>query len=78
MKRRDVYGRIATVTGWDLEQMGRMTMRQLRELFEYWNEHPPTHELVAAYLGVGPAKGPRPASFADMKSFVEQAGRPRG
>lgn len=78
MKRRDVYGRIATVTGWDLEQIGRMTMRQLRELFEYWNDHPPTHELVGAYLGVGPSKAPKAASFADMKAFMEQAGRARG
>lgn len=53
-------------------------MRQLRELFEYWNDHPPTHELVGAYLGVGPSKAPKAASFADMKAFMEQAGRARG
>lgn len=28
-----------------------MTLPQATELMEYWRDHPPVHELVAAYLG---------------------------
>ena len=36
--------------------MDALTLWQVHELFEYWNEHPPVHVLVGAYLGVGARK----------------------
>lgn len=30
-----------------------MTLPRLESMSEYWAAHPPTHILVAAYLGVG-------------------------
>jgi len=30
-----------------------MTLPDFYELCEYWRDHPPTHLMVAAYLGVG-------------------------
>ena len=29
-----------------------MTIPELLDLVEYWSEHPPLHEMVAAYLGI--------------------------
>jgi hypothetical protein len=37
-----------------------MTLRQVEELATYWAQHPPTHLLVAAYLGVGKDRHPPP------------------
>lgn len=33
-----------------------MTLPEVEELFDYWREHPPTHILVAGYLGYEPPK----------------------
>ena len=30
-----------------------MTLLDVEELMEYWADHPPTHILLAAFLGVG-------------------------
>jgi hypothetical protein len=60
-----------------------MTLFQLEELTSYWAQHPPTHLLIAAYLGVGKNKnarrppkamgrGPRPSS--DSSSLLAQLG----
>lgn len=38
-------------TGWTWEQVGRLTLPRLRALYAHWRHHPPTHRLVAAYLG---------------------------
>lgn len=29
-----------------------MTLPQVLELFEYWREYPPVHEMVKSYLGI--------------------------
>jgi hypothetical protein len=31
-----------------------MTLFDVEELTLYWADHPPTHLMVAAYLGIGP------------------------
>lgn len=33
-----------------------MTLPQVEELLDYWQDHPPVHVLVAAYLGFEPPK----------------------
>jgi hypothetical protein len=33
-----------------------MTLFQIEELTHYWAQHPPSHLLIAAYLGVGKNK----------------------
>lgn len=38
-------------TGWTWEQVGRLTLPRLRALYAHWRQHPPTHRLVASYLG---------------------------
>lgn len=39
--------------------MDALTLWQVDELFEYWNQHPPVHILLGAYLGVGGQKDSR-------------------
>jgi len=33
-----------------------MTFPQVLELFDYWRQSPPTHELMAAHVGYEPPK----------------------
>ena len=47
-----IYGRIITTTGWSKRYVDEeLTFPDVLELFEYWNENPPTHELAAAWIG---------------------------
>ena len=51
-----MYGHIATATGWTLRQIDQLTLWDVHDLFDYWQDYPPTHVLVAAYL-MGGSKG---------------------
>jgi len=48
-----VYGHTATATGWTFSQIDQLTLWDLNDLFEYWQDYPPTHVLVTAYLTAG-------------------------
>jgi hypothetical protein len=62
-----IYARIATTTGWTLDYiMDEVTLPRLRSLLRYWSEHPPVHELVAAFVGYKP---PQPAQYDDPRSL---------
>jgi len=43
-----------------------MTLHHYRALQRYWARHPPTHLLIAAWLGVGPKPEPEPADLGDL------------
>jgi len=43
-----------------------MTLFDLKELTDYWAEHPPLHILVGAYLGIG--KNGRKGEFSAPQS----------
>ena len=36
-----------------MNEISQLTLWDVNELFEYWQEYPPTHVLVAAYLMQG-------------------------
>jgi hypothetical protein len=42
-------------------------------MYRYWNEHPPVHELVAAYMGVG-AKNTRVKVSTSLRDFASEMG----
>jgi len=42
-----------------LSQINRLSLWDVHELFDYWQDHPPTHVLVAAYLMGGTKSAPR-------------------
>jgi hypothetical protein len=42
-----------TALGWTWDQVGSCPFNEVFSLWKYWRKNPPTHELVAAYLGVG-------------------------
>ena len=46
--------------------MDALTLWQVHELFAYWNEHPPVHVLLAAYLGSRKAIGSREELMRDV------------
>ena len=47
-----LYCIIIDRTGWTFEQIDTtMTLSRLAAMNEYWQKHPPTNNLVAAYLG---------------------------
>lgn len=56
-----------------------MEWADVTELYRYWADSPPTHELVAAYLGFKPAgavpaKVRRPEmSLAEMKAALDSS-----
>jgi hypothetical protein len=42
-----------------LSQISQLSLWDVHELFDYWQDHPPTHVLVAAYLMGGTKSAPR-------------------
>lgn len=46
-----------------------MTLSQVTDLYEYWGKQPPTHVLVAAYLGVGGAEKQEEGDFGELLSM---------
>ena len=46
-----------------------MTIPRLAEMTNYWNNNPPVHILVAAYMGVEPKK--KAKAITDQGSFNE-------
>ena len=74
-----IYGHLATATGWTLTEIGELTLWDVSDLFGYWQENPPTHVLVAAYLGLGRSKLSRnnsrgKDSFEELAQAVIAAG----
>lgn len=56
--------------GWTWEYVDEfMTIPRFMEMTSYWKENPPTHILVAAYMGVGTG-GKQPAKTEGFSSFV--------
>lgn len=49
--------------------MDDLTLPEVEELLTYWADHPPTHILVAAYLGIKP-KGSGSISKDEQDSSV--------
>ena len=49
-----------------------MTMDQVLELSAYWQDHPPVHLLVAAFMGVKPVE--RPADLMRMMGVDPETG----
>jgi hypothetical protein len=44
---------LITVTGWTWEYINEyMTLPRLYAMDSYWESRPPTHMMVAAYLGI--------------------------
>jgi hypothetical protein len=41
----------ATGTGWRWPDLDALTLPQVDELMLYWKKQPPTHLLVATYMG---------------------------
>lgn len=76
-----MYGYIATATGWTFSQIDQLTMWDVNDLMEYWQDYPPTHVLVAAYLLGGnkvrsskrPRKNDTGDSDGDTSNFHELA-----
>jgi len=52
-----------------------MTLWQVRELSDYWIKHPPTHALLAAFVGFG-ASASAPASLPASDSVPEAPAQP--
>lgn len=60
-----------TITGrpWD-ELEDTLTWPRIDALYRYWGDHPPTHELAAAYLGVKP-KGQAKNGIEEIMSLFD-------
>ena len=75
-----IYGHIATATGWTFREIDALTMWDVNDLFEYWQESPPTHVLVAAYLlgdkrrTRGKGKRSQASGFDELATAVHLAG----
>jgi hypothetical protein len=75
-----IYGHIATATGWTFREIDALTMWDVNDLFEYWQESPPTHVLVAAYLlsdkkrPRGKGKRGQTSAFEELATAVQLVG----
>ena len=54
-----------------------MTLPRFYAVQRYWAAHPPTHLMVAAYLGIKPgtASGDPAGSFDDLVHWLGAAGQ---
>jgi hypothetical protein len=69
-----VYGRVITVTGWTWQYVrDEFDLTGLRRMYRYWGEHPPVHELVAGYMGVG-AKKVKAKASSSLRDFASEMG----
>lgn len=64
----DLYAHLCASFGWTYDYVDRhMTLHRLKECGAYWEKHPPTHWLVAAYLGYeGPQQQTAKQFFASL------------
>lgn len=42
---------VVASTGWSIESVEAKTLPELKPLLEYWNENPPLHLLIKAFMG---------------------------
>ena len=48
----DIYAHLSMCLGWTYDYINEhMTLSRLAEYQGYWDNNPPTHQLVAAYMG---------------------------
>lgn len=61
-------------TGWTWEYIDdNMTIPRLQAMSDYWQEHPPLHQLVATFLGVK-SKAPKEQDNASLLELVGGGG----
>jgi hypothetical protein len=41
-------------TGWSWAGVGQLTIPRFKALLRFWQQHPPVHRMVAAYMGIKP------------------------
>jgi hypothetical protein len=46
-----------------------MTLPRLAAMNVFWNEHPPAHILIAAYVGYKPPTPPKRATRAGLRAM---------
>jgi hypothetical protein len=51
--------------------VGRLTLPRFKALADHWRRHPPTHRLLAAWLGVEAESKAKPAK-QDFDSFFKE------
>ena len=55
-----------------------MTLPEVLDLFDYWQQHPPAHEMIAAYLGYKPpakaGKSPKKSAQDFAEFYAEMSG----
>jgi hypothetical protein len=70
-----LYAHLAASFGWTYDYIDRhMTLRRFRECEAYWEKHPPTHWLAAAYLGYeGPRQQTAQQFFASLLATAKVA-----
>ena len=64
-----------------MREIDQVTLWDLNDLFEYWQNHPPVHVLVAAYLGIddknsvgAKSRARKTNKFDDLSLAVAAAG----
>lgn len=53
----------------------RMTLLDVNRVYRGWRNRPPTHRLVAAFMGVEEGGGERVSSEAEAEALMNQANR---
>ena len=67
----EVCAHIAACTGWTWCYIeAELDLPRLVALNAYWKHHPPTHLLLAAFMGVEPP--PKPVTQAESEREIER------
>lgn len=71
-----IYGRLATACGYTPDEIDALTLPQVLDLYSYWKQHPPMHELLAMQLGYKPNVSADEAGVSDetMAAMLDASG----
>ena len=62
-----------TGMGWN-QVLDELDLIRLEALNQYWDNHPPTHILIASYLGIKPKTKPKPLDTNNMAELAASFG----
>lgn len=65
---------MVNATGWMPDDiLDRLTWREVGDLSNYWEDHPPLQRMVQGFLGIKPKRKPAPSE--EFSNFVNTLNR---
>lgn len=59
------------MTGYTYPEVERMTYHQVNELLDYFLDHPPAHEILAAQIGFRPRRKKKSTQYGTREELMD-------